>query len=84
MARVPRQVLVMLDERNQTVSFHPASGCVKALKAAVANTFCDVVPPVNKVFFQLKSEDWGGVFLDLLESDDVKCTESGTSTSDEA
>ena len=67
-----RRVLVMMGERNRPVSFRPdaqCASCVTALTAAVRSTFSDVLSPDQEIFFQLKSEEWDGVFVDICDGD---------------
>lgn len=39
---------------------------VEGLKQAVRVTFADVLQPGQDFFLQIKSEEWGGAFIDLL------------------
>ena len=43
----------------------------KALAQVMRASFKDVLQPGQNVFLQLKSEEWGGAFLDMLETDSV-------------
>lgn len=70
-----RTVLVSLGERNQIVTFRceesPDCDILPVFTAAALRVFEDVVPPNSRLLFQVKSEEWGGAFLDLLEGSDV-------------
>jgi len=70
-----RTVLVSLGERNRIVTFSceesPDCDILPAFTAAALLVFEDVVPPNSSLLFQVKSEEWGGAFWDLLEGSDV-------------
>ena len=63
-------VLVTLGRRNRIVRFSttPSSPSDKAaLTAAVKAAFSDVLSEEQEFFLQMKSEDWGGAFVELLQ-----------------
>ena len=68
-----KTVLVSLGDNTRVVSFNSPTPTASqsALTEAVKTTFKDVLLPGRSFFFQLKSEDWGGVFLDLLPEDEI-------------
>ncbi len=41
------------------------------LKKEVARAFRDVLPPQSEFFFQRKSPEWGGEFIDLVAGQEV-------------
>lgn len=59
-------VLVSLGERNQIVRLRPPASIY-----CCYIVFEDVVPPNSCLLFQVKSEEWGRAYLDLLEGSDV-------------
>ena len=70
-----KTVLVTLGDNTRVVSFNNLSSMIQSygavLTEAVKATFKDVLLPGRSFFLQLKSEEWGGVFLDLLPNDDI-------------
>ena len=59
-------VLVSLGPRNRTVSFtSDPSTAYENLKGGIRREFEDVLEPGQDFFLQKKSEEWGGVFIDL-------------------
>ena len=70
-----KAVLVMLDRRNRIVRFSttPSSPSDKvALTAPVKAAFSDVLSEEQEFFLQMKSEDWGGAFVELLQDQIVQ------------
>jgi hypothetical protein len=67
-----KTVLVSLGDNTRVVSFtaDSSAGDSEALTESVKSTFQDVLPG-QSFFLQIKSEDWGGVFLDLLPEDRI-------------
>ena len=65
-----KTVLVTLDRHNRIMRFStsPSSPSDKdALTAAVKAAFSDVLSEEQEFFLQMKSEDWGGAFVELLQ-----------------
>lgn len=49
-----------------------SKGSIEALTQAVKDEFqSDSIPADSTVFFQLKSEDWDGEFIDVKKDDDI-------------
>ena len=65
-------VLVSLGPRNRTISFmcNPVTAYDK-LKEAIRSEFQDVLDPRQEFFLQKKSEEWGGLFVDLCPGEDI-------------
>lgn len=65
--------MVQMGENRRVVLFStPSSGCdAEALEQAIRASFKDVLQPSQDFFLQLKSEDWGGAFLDMQKTDIV-------------
>ncbi len=77
-----KTVLVSIGENNRVVTFQsPTAACettpaepvaatdVGALQVATKAAFSDILWPGQTLFFQIKSQEWGGVFIDLLENE---------------
>ena len=71
-------VLVSIGVNVRTVSFStPASSQpatiteIQALNDAIRISFEDVLQPGQEFFLQLKSEDWGGEFIDLQGTQEI-------------
>ena len=67
-----RKVLIVINEHRRPVSFschHDLDESRKALTAAICAKFNDVVPLKSEFIFQVKSEEWGGEFVDWCEAD---------------
>lgn len=60
-----KTVLVCMGENKRVVHI-PADAEADALIQAIRDSFKDIVQPGQEFFLQLKSEEWGGVFLDML------------------
>ena len=58
-------VLVSLGPRNRTVSVSNPSTAYESLKEVIRREFGDVLEPGQEFILQKKSEEWGGVFIDL-------------------
>ena len=64
-----KSVLVTFGGRNCIVTFYTGLQSDKSsLTAAVRTTFRDVI---RQFFLQMKSEDWGGDFVELLEDQTI-------------
>ena len=66
-----KAVLVSMGENKRVVHIPAAAEAVAladsdALSQAIQDTFKDILQPGQEFFLQLKSEEWGGVFLNLL------------------
>ena len=68
-----KEVLVSIGENTRIVPFAIPSSSestpevdVEGLKQATRDTFADVLRPGQDFFLQIKSEEWGGAFIDLL------------------
>ena len=68
-----KKVIVSLGENKRIVSFSTcaASDDVEALTQAICTAFKDVLQPDREFFLQIKNEEWGGAFLDVLGSDEI-------------
>ena len=64
-------MLVSMGEHKRPVKFSTMITDKEALTQAVKVTFDDVLQPGQEFFLQLESEEWGGTFLDLLDSQEV-------------
>ena len=71
-------VLVSIGVNVRTVSFStPASSQpatiteIQALSDAIRISFKDILQPGQEFFLQLKSEDWGGEFIDLQGTQEI-------------
>ena len=67
-----KTVLVCVGERRRVVT---VCGGKAALAAAAKAVFRDVIPLGEELIFQIQSDEWGGLFIDLLPDDDIpdKC-----------
>ena len=71
-------MLVSVGENTRLVSYSTpvpsqsaAVSDVDTLKQAVQIKFKDILNPRQEFFLQIKSEEWGGAFLDLLGSEKI-------------
>ena len=64
-----KTVLVNMGENTWVVTFATSSDVndAEALAVAIKTTFADILLPNQTFFVQIKSEEWAGVFVDLLE-----------------
>lgn len=64
-----KTVLVNMGENTRVVVFATSSDVndAEALAVAIKTTFADILLPNQTFFVQIKSEEWAGVFVDLLE-----------------
>ena len=79
--RMEKKVLVSVGENTRVVTFStaPAPNVVDStpvadrdtLAEAVCVTFADILRTDQEFFLQLRNEDWGGVFVDMLGTEDV-------------
>lgn len=60
-----------MGEHKRPVKFSTVITDKEALTQAAKVTFDDVLQPGQEFFLQLESEEWGGTFLDLLDSQEV-------------
>ena len=68
-----KRVLVGMGDNNRVVSFQTTdSDDITALSASIEDVFSDVLLPGQTFFLQVKSEEWSGVFLDLLEKAEIR------------
>lgn len=69
---VEKSVLVTVCGRNRIVKFcstnssPPSDKCI--LSTAVKAAFKDVLPAEQDFFLQMKSDDWGGAFVEMEEN----------------
>lgn len=66
-----KTVLVSMEDNNQVVAFGWTSNVPvdsEALTLAVKAAFSDVLPG-QTFFLQIKSEEWGGVFVDTFQQE---------------
>ena len=65
-----KTVLCCLKEHKVTVTY--SKGSIEELTQAVRDEFTSgAIPTDSTVFFQLKSEDWDGEFIDVKKDDDI-------------
>lgn len=66
-----KKVLVSVGENRRIVSFSstPASTDVEVLSKAIKEMFGDVLKSDQEFFIQVKNEEWGGFFLDVLDQE---------------
>ncbi len=71
MAIPGKSVLVQLGNNRRVVTFtvDPSSSQKVAATNAIRDAFSDVLQPDQEFFLQVKSEEWGGVFVDLLDEE---------------
>ena len=64
-----KTVLTIMGDNTRVVSFPTSAATVdnKALTLAIKTTFSDVLLPGQTFFLKMKREEWGGVFVDMLE-----------------
>ena len=62
--------MVQFGENTRVVPLSSVSDA-KALAQAIRASFKDVLQPGQNIFLQLKSEEWGGAFLNMLETDSM-------------
>ncbi len=64
-------MLVNMGDNKRIVPFLASSrgDDAEALSVAIQATFSDVLLPGQTFFLQLKSEEWGGAFIDLLQGE---------------
>ena len=43
----------------------------KLLEEKICNMFSDLLAPRDKIYLQVKDEEWGGIFADVFENDVV-------------
>ena len=60
-----KTVLVSLDDRNRPVTF---TGNKQELLKEIKTVFKDLLGD-SQVFLQVKDENWGGIFIDVLEQE---------------
>ena len=74
---VAKLVLVSIGVNVRTVSFstpassQPATTEIQALSDAIRIDFKDILQPGQEFFLQLKSEEWGGEFIDLQGTQEI-------------
>ena len=69
-----KRILVEIGSNRRPVVFKPKSGReLVELKQAVVESFQDVLntADLNDLLVQVKSEEWGGEFVDVLDSDSI-------------
>lgn len=66
-----KTVLVNVGENRRIVSFFSTPSCTdaEALTKATKETFGDILKSDQEFFIQVKNEEWGGVFLDVLDQE---------------
>lgn len=74
MVTLTKTILVLLGENSRVVTFSSSSDAIfstdkEAAVSAILHTFRDVLPAGADFFMQVKREEWGGVFVDLLDAD---------------
>ena len=72
-ATAVKKVLVSVGENRRIVSFSstPASSDAEILSKAIKETFGDVLKSGQEFYIQVKNEEWGGLFLDVLDQEIV-------------
>ena len=64
-----KTVLVSFSERNRPVEF---TGGMEELTVATKETFRDLLGNKDPdIFFQLRDEDWGGLFVDVVDASKI-------------
>ena len=71
-----KKVLVSIGENTRVVLFSTLADSVpvsdvEALTGAARTSFQDVIPAECPIFFQVKNEEWGGAFVDMVDKDEV-------------
>ena len=67
-----KRVLVEIGSNRRPVVFKPESGReLEKLKQAIVESFRDVLNTTEDLLVQVKSEEWGGEFVDVLDSDSI-------------
>jgi len=70
-----KTVLVSMGDNNRVVAFGRTSDVrpvdSEALTLAIKAAFSDVLLPGQTFFLQIKSEEWGGVFVDILQQAEI-------------
>ena len=74
--KVMKMVLVTMGENTRPVSFTPSLSAdvtddTRALVQAIQVKFKDVLQPGQEFFMQLRSDEWGGAFLDVFGNQEV-------------
>lgn len=64
-------MLVGLGESRRIVTFETSAILtdIECLKKAIRSVFPEVLGPGQDFFLQIKNEEWGGVFIDLLDGE---------------
>ena len=62
-------VLVLFGQHTHPVSFVPGTnqeGNQKAMLTAILSAFSDKLPPKSSLILQIRDDEWGGMFVDLI------------------
>ena len=62
-------ILVLLGNNTRVVKF--TSSGLNIVVSEIRNAFSDVLQPGQKFFLKVKREEWGGVFVDVPENDEI-------------
>ena len=62
-------ILVLLGNNTRVVKF--TSGVVDVVMSEIRNAFSDVLQSGQEFFLKVKREEWGGVFVDVQENDEI-------------
>ena len=65
---VKKAVFVSFSKRNRPVEF---TGGMEELTVATKETFRDLGNKDHDIFFQLRDEDWGGLFVDVVDASKI-------------
>ena len=62
-----KQILVSVGENHRVVCIHPSTELkdTALLKNGIKQMFADILPPRCDFYIQMKSAEWGGVFIDV-------------------
>ena len=71
MATPSKSILVSLGENRRVVKFLSSSCEKEAAMSAVRTTFSDIIHPEQDFFLQIKDDEWGGAFVDLLDDREI-------------
>ena len=64
-----KNVLVSVGENTRVVTFSTGSETqseMEALSKAVRASFTDIIPTGSEILLQVKNEEWGGGFVDMI------------------
>lgn len=65
-------VLVLFGQHTRPVSFVPGTNpeeTQKAMLTAILSAFSDKLPPKSSLILQIRDDEWGGMFVDLISQE---------------